>query len=269
MIKKNRSATTNFKKRTSISIREDISVRTLQSEANGSNPCRATKLRALARIADGERVNNVAADFSVSTSSIYSWIKCLNSQGLSAFKKQPQRGRPRQFHCRLDLDPEQLEISAKTADVASQKRLHAISRVLRGEEASFIARSMGVSPSAISEWIKRFNDGGIGSLIGRKGRQPVKTRTMRRDVSLSELRREAREAKFLAQLCTSRRLTAITLVLGGATLSEVARKLEISVASVSKWCKTFNLMGIQGLIGKNDAKKTKKHSIRNFDYVKG
>ena len=211
----------------------------------------------MADIIDGESCANVSMRYSVSTSMIYYWIRCLNDRGIKGFVQSPRGGR----RCHLDnqygIGYEALVSAAKGVDRLASRRLIAISRLLRNVPCVEVARDARVTPSTLTGWIKRFNTGGIAGLLSTNRERARTVVVMRRDISRAEVRGAAR----IAPHRTSRRLMAVADVLDGKKLAEVADSLDISVSAVSKWCRRFNEDGIEGLVCRWEARASKASMI--------
>ena len=229
----------------------EISPAQLRSEAD---KCKhsyiTTKLLALADVVEGEKCANVSKKYSVSTSTIYYWIRCFNDRGIKGLVQSPGRGRRCHLDSRHGIGYEALVSAAVGVDRQSSKRLIAISQLFRKVPCVEVARNARVTPSTLSSWIKRFNAAGIAGLVSTSRKRARTIVVMRTDIAGAEVRGAARNAPRL----TSRRLMAVADVLDGKKLAEVAVPLDISISSVSKWCRRFNEGGIEGLVYRWEAK---------------
>jgi transposase len=234
-------------KRHRINVRDDIPAERLRLEARTSSSRRATKLLALASVLEGKSYAEVAKQHGVSLASIYYWLHCFNASGL-----QNLEARGRKCHLRVHggITVEGLISAAKAADADGSRRLIAISKLLAESPCRKVAREAKVSPSTLSAWIKRFNETGISGLLEKKVDSSRAKVILRDDISLADIQAAAQSAP--RRIC--RRLEAISLVLDGMNCREAADRLGVSMSAVGKWCKRFNEAGIDGLIGRCDAR---------------
>lgn len=225
-----------------ISIRTDIPPQRLRLQAKTVVGSLSIRHLTLARLVEGEDVRTVATDLGVSTAIIYYWIRQFNELGLQALDKQSG------LRVDANMSAEKFLAAAKTADTRTARRLLSIAKLLGGQRPSHIARELGVSPSTIQRWISRINEGGMAGLL-YKGRRPSRLAArMRNDIMESDLLRVALWASAHGAWRTARRLNGVADILGGLKLAEAAERRNVSRSMVSKWCRTFNKNGIEGLL---------------------
>ncbi len=215
----------------------------LEAVKNEASPT-AFRFLALADVIDGESCANTSKRYGVSTSTVYYWIRCLSDRGIRGFDQRSQKGRKCHLDNRYGISRETLVSAAEGLDHLSSRRIMAISRLLEKVPCIEVARDAGITPSTLSGWIKRFNDGGIAGLLSTNRQRPRAVMVMRNDISVAKVHGAAR----IASRRTSRRLMAVADVLEGKRFAEVAGSLNVSISAVGKWCRRFNERGIEGLV---------------------
>lgn len=234
-------------KRFRVKIRADISADQLRREAKLRDYRTARRFEALAKIIEGTNYADIARDYKVSTAAVYHWIHRLNERGIQDFERKSRNGRRRRLQIRNDLSIERLENAAEMAVRGDSLRLLAMSMLLSNKTYREVSQDVQVSYSTLVSWAKKYNSGGIECLLNRKKNSGSRV-AMRQDFSIDDIRRAA----WCARRRTARRLLGISYILEGMTLAEAAKKLDVSVSAISKWCHAFNAEGIEGVTSKSD-----------------
>jgi transposase len=139
---------------------------------------------------------------------------------------------------RADFTSDQLRaIAARSNDAGQARRLLAIAFVLGGASRAEAARRTGMDRQTLRDWVLRYNESGVGGLIGRK---PPGPRPKLTSEQMDELRRIVLEGpapdrhKVIRWRCVDLR-------------AEVARRFAVIVdeVTIGRWLRKMRLTRLQ------------------------
>ena len=133
------------------------------------DPQASQRLLAISMLLRKERPCGIARALGVSPSTINSWIKRVNQDGVLGLIRGKERAARVSPRMRVDISSRQLRraatIAKKRNQVRAARRLTAVAFILDGMKLADVAERMSISRSVVSKWCQALNKEGIKGLF--------------------------------------------------------------------------------------------------------
>jgi transposase len=204
----------------------------------------ASRLRAMALLAEGVSASKAARELKVSVKSVLRWKKTARDEGLQALCAIPVK--------RLGIgDDRPLREAARGGGGRLfMARVRALIQIAEGKSAVQVGKASGLKPATIRKWIELYQQGGIAGLRDKRvGPRRFIPRPGRR-LDLSGI--DAQHARELAAQCIGskqwKRLRAVAFVAEGMTPEQAGAKVGLGKEAVRKWCVIAKQEGLNALL---------------------
>jgi transposase len=146
----------------------DISLaKELAELATKAPPKDATKLQAISQVLSMSPCREVSRRAQVAPSTLSRWIKTFSERGISGLLGKEDNLDERRVKLRGDTSLKEIGAVLELVEPRFARRARAMVFLIEGKTMEKIAEELGVSKSTVSKWCRKFNEEGLGRLVGR------------------------------------------------------------------------------------------------------